>query len=115
MSNYHLILVVKEISSLLVEFIRSLPNLDSLIIRSFVILQPQCLSSEEKTALRYISTNNNITKVNLQQLTKLGQIEFLIDLCLRLQHLKVTCSDNIDPESVLRFILMEKVRYITYN
>jgi hypothetical protein len=96
----------------LIDLIQSLPNLDFLVFNSLPIAEPRCLSEEEATAFRSISNSNKITRVNLQQLTQPAQIEFILDLCPRLQHLNLACCYSIDIESCLRFIFMEKIKYI---
>ncbi len=97
---------------ILIKLIDSLPHLDCLIIRSLAMIQVRCLSIEELTILRSVSDNNKITKVNFQSMTELAQIQFLINLCSRMQHLEVTFTDDIDPELFLRFIFMKNIKYI---
>ncbi len=97
---------------LLIELIHLLPNLDYLIVRSLAMIQPRCLSVEEVKTLRLVSDNNKITKVKLQQMTEFAQIQFIINLCPRLQHLEVTCINDIDPEMFLRFIFMKNTKFI---
>jgi hypothetical protein len=94
----------------LVELIRSLPNLDSLVINSLTMTQPIHLSNEQITIRRFVSNNNKVTKVILQQLIDLAQMQFLIDLCPRLQHLEVISSNSFHLESFLRYTSMRNIK-----
>ncbi|CAF2946768.1 unnamed protein product [Rotaria sp. Silwood2] len=96
----------------LIDFIRCLPNLDSLVISSLEMLQPRCLSIEETRNFRLLSDNNKITKVNLKQMNDLEEVQFFLDLCPRMTYFEVNCTDYVGPENVLRFILMKNIRYI---
>jgi len=97
---------------ILIKLIHLLPNLDYLIVRSLAMIQPRCLSVEEVKTLRLVSHNNKITKVKFQQMNELAQIQFIINLCSRLQHLEVICTNDIDPEMFLRFIFMKNTKFI---
>jgi hypothetical protein len=96
----------------LIEFIRLLPNLNILVINSSAMMEPKCLSKEEETALDYVSKNNKITKVVLQQITELEQLQFFSQLCPHMRHLEVFCSNEVDPGTLLRFIFKNKFTHI---
>jgi hypothetical protein len=96
----------------LAELIHSLPNLDSLIVRSLIMIKVQCLSSDEKTALRCVSKNNKITKVIMKKMTNMAQLYFLIRACPRMQHLEVACSNHVNAELLLRYIFIENAKRI---
>jgi hypothetical protein len=98
----------------LVDLIYHLPNLTSLRVCSLSLTKPQCLSVEQTNTLRFVSNNNKITKVNIQCVTDLAQIQFLIDLCQCMQYLEIGCSSDVDFKSVVRFILMKDLRYIPH-
>ncbi len=96
----------------LINLIRYLPNLHSLIVSSLSMIHPRCLSVDEATALRFVSQNNKITRVNLQQMNDLAQVQFLLELCPRIEYLEVDCTNVVYPEDVIRFILMKNIKYI---
>jgi hypothetical protein len=99
---------------MLIDLIQYLPNLDSLVVLSLAMMEPRCLSVEEVRALRLISNNSKITKVNLQRMSDLAPVQFLIDLCPRLQYLEVDCVTGVHPECFVRYILMKNTRYIPH-
>ncbi|CAF3032480.1 unnamed protein product [Rotaria sp. Silwood2] len=96
----------------LIDLIKYLPNLDSLIISSLAMIQPRYLSVEETRIFRLLSNNNKITKVNLKQMNDLEQVQFLLDLCPRMEYFEVDCTNDLLPEKFLRFILMKNFKYI---
>jgi len=96
----------------LIDLIRCLPNLDSLVVSSLAMLKPRCLSVEETRTLRLISNDNKITKVKLHRTNDLAEIQFLLDLCYRVEYLEVDCANGVSPERFLRFILMKNIKYI---
>ncbi|CAF2842113.1 unnamed protein product [Rotaria sp. Silwood2] len=96
----------------LIGLIKCLPNLDSLVISSLTMIQPRCLSVEEARTFRLLSNNNKITKVNLKQMNDLEQVQFLVDLCCHMKYFEVDCTNGVDPEKVLRFILMKNTKYM---
>jgi hypothetical protein len=98
----------------LIDLIDHLPNLDSLRVRSVSLLKPQCVTDEQASTRCLLSNNNKITKVNIQCLTQLAQIKFLIDLCPNMQYLEIECLNNINPKLLIRFISTKKFQYIYY-
>lgn len=81
---------------ILVDVLNHLPNLNALKISSL----PSINSSDKQIVLN----NNKITKVNLSEMIEFEQLEFLINLCPQMEHLEVSYTNNIDPESLVRFI-----------
>lgn len=98
--------------AMLINFIRYLPHLDSLVVSSLAMTHPRCLSVLEVTTLRLVSNDNKITKVNLQQMNNLAQVQFILDLCPRIEYLEVDCTNDVFPEIVVRFILLKNIKYI---
>ncbi|CAF2698559.1 unnamed protein product [Rotaria sp. Silwood2] len=96
----------------LIDLIKCLPNLDSLVISSLTMIQPRCLSVEEARTFRFLSNNNKITKVNLKQMNDLEQVQFLVDLCSQMKYFEVNCTNDVGLEKVLRFILMKNTKYM---
>ena len=100
----------------LIDVIHHLPNLDSLRIRSLSLLRSQYVSDEQTSHFCLLPNNNNkITKVNIQCLIELVQIQFLIDLCPSMQYLAIGCLNNIDPKLFIKFILTKKFKYISHS
>jgi hypothetical protein len=111
----HLIIECPNIFiGVLIELLLLLPNLDSLKVYSLSLLKPRCLLKAEVAILRLILVNNNITKVNLERINELAEVQFLIDLCPRMQYFEVNCSNEIDFKLLVRFILMKTNRCISH-
>ncbi len=111
----HLIIECHDIYiAALIELLNLLPNLDSLKVYSLSLLKPRCLFKEEVEILRLVSKKNNITKVNLARINELAEVQFLIDLCPRMQYIEVDCSNEIDIKLLVRFILMKTIRCISH-
>jgi len=111
----HLIIKCRNIFiGALIELLHFLPKLDSLKICSLSLLKPRCLLKDEVESLRLISKKNNITKVNLERINELAEVQFLIDLCSRMQYFEVDCSSKIDIKLLVRFILMKTIRCISH-
>jgi hypothetical protein len=109
----HLIIECHDIFiGTLIEILRLLPNLDSLKVYSLALVKRRCLSVPEVETFRLVSKNNKITKVNLERINELAEIEFLIDLCPSMEYFEVYCSDEIDLKLFVRFILMKTNRCI---
>jgi len=96
----------------IIEFVRLLPNLDTLVINCSAVIQLKRVSIEEIEIFRNVSTNNKITKVFLQRITEFTQIQFFIRLCPSMHHFEIFSTNDIDPESIVRFILMKNIKYI---
>lgn len=99
---------------ILIQFIRLLPRLDILVVHCSTLMRLKCVSMEEIAILRDISMKNRITKVVLQQMTEFAQVLFFLRLCPLMQHLEIFCSNDIDLESLLRFLFMKNINYIPY-
>ncbi|CAF1491711.1 unnamed protein product [Rotaria sordida] len=96
----------------LIDLMKCLSNLDSLFISTLSMIQPRCLSIEEIKIFRLLSNTNKITKVNLEKMNDLEEVQFLVDLCPRMKYFEIDCTNGICPEKVLRFILMKNSKYI---
>ena len=90
---------------MLMKILRVLPHLDSLKVSFFLPTQLNNLSNEDAKLLSLISTNNKITKINLEQMIKFEQVDFLLILCPCIQHLQVGCEYDNKLMNVVRFIL----------
>ncbi|UJR32579.1 hypothetical protein I4U23_020039 [Adineta vaga] len=96
----------------LINLIQYLPHLESLVISSLSVVTPRYLSATEVQILRLVSSTNKITKVILQHMNDLSEVQFLIDLCPIMHYLEVTCDDDQSLENFIRFILMKNTKYI---
>ncbi|CAF4951081.1 unnamed protein product [Rotaria sp. Silwood1] len=98
--------------SMLIEILRLLPNLESLKLSSLSIIQSTTLSVEDTKQYLLVSVMNQITKVKLNKVTEKIQIQFLINLCPRMQYLEVDCMSYTDLEMFMTFILINQITHI---
>lgn len=98
----------------LISLIPYLPNLRSLVVSSLALVHPRCLYPYEVTALRGISNTNKITRVNLQWMSDLAQVQFLLDPCPRVEHLEVDCVNSVSPENSTRFLFLKNIKCIPH-
>ncbi|CAF1429446.1 unnamed protein product [Rotaria magnacalcarata] len=103
---YHLE-ISKVCSNTFIEIINLLPKLDSLKISSLSLKQSNDLSTHETELLSLISNKNQITKVNLETITNIEEVNFFLELCPRIIYLKVDFINNIDMELFVRHILIK--------
>lgn len=104
----HLILECLDMfAGVLIMLMRSLPQLDSLQIYSLSLSKPRSFSTEERETFRLISKTNRITKINIERIAELAEVQFIMDLCPHVQYLEVCCSNNIDIPSLVRFVSMK--------
>ncbi|CAF3442224.1 unnamed protein product [Rotaria socialis] len=103
---YHLE-VSKVCSNTFIEIINLLPKLDSLKISSLSLKQSSCLSVDETELHIVISNKNQITKVNLETITNIEEVNFFLELCPHIIYLKVDFINNIDMELFVRHILIK--------
>ncbi|CAF3421173.1 unnamed protein product [Rotaria sp. Silwood2] len=97
---------------MLIEILRLLPNLESLKVSSLSMLQSTILSFEDIKKYILISIINKITKVKLDKVTEKKQIQFLINLCPRMQYFEVDCMSNADLSTFMTFILINQMTHI---
>ncbi|CAF3520128.1 unnamed protein product [Rotaria sp. Silwood1] len=90
---------------LFINFICNLPNLDSLSMSCLPLLELN-ISSETQSKLQLISNQNKITKVNLEKLVDIKEVQFIIKLCPRLEFLQVGYTNNMNFELFIHFILI---------
>lgn len=101
---------------MLIEFIRLLPNLDSLKVSFLPLVQLNGLSVEDSEMLLLVSITNKITKVKLNKMDEMEQIHFLMDLCPRMQYLEVGCTtaNDLVNINIVRSIMMNSITHIFY-
>ncbi len=111
----HLIIECRSIPvRRLIKLLHLLPNLNLLKMHSLSFPKSRRHRSDiELQTIDLISKKNNITKVNLEQINKFKEVEFLINLCPHLQYFQVGCSDKVDLKSLVTSILMKTTQIIT--
>ncbi|CAF5059390.1 unnamed protein product [Rotaria sp. Silwood1] len=111
---YHLKISNKLFNGALIELLYLLPELDSLQISSISLSHWRYLSVDE-VELDSISKKSRITKVCLDKMFTIEEINFLIEICPHMTYLKVNFINNIDTELFVRFILTEMIRKSNYQ
>ena len=99
---------------MLIEIIRLLPNLNSLEVSSLPIVQSSCLSTEDTEMLLLVSITNKITKVKLNTIDGMEQVNFLMNLCSRMEYFEVGCTTQTDLENIVGSISMNNITRIPY-
>jgi len=88
-----------------IEFLRLFSDLDSLKI-SCQLPQPlNGLSVQDSEIFRSVKNNNKITKLSLWWMIKIEHACFLVDLFPLIKYLEVDCTNFINLELFLRFVL----------
>ncbi|CAF1186455.1 unnamed protein product [Rotaria sp. Silwood1] len=101
-------LEISEISiNTFIQIINLLPKLDSLKISSVSLKQSKFLSINETELINLISNKNQITKVNLEKISNIDEVCFLLELCPRMTYLKVDFINNINMKLFVRIILLK--------
>lgn len=99
---------------MLLDLLRHLPNLNSLRVWSLSLIKPRCLHAAEEEIFRMISTYNKIRKVNIRRMTKITQVQFLIDLCPLMEYFEIGISSNFDFKSLVKIILIKNRKRISH-
>jgi hypothetical protein len=94
-------------NEMLVKMIQLLPNLDSLKLSSLQLNQPDCSSDNLVEMCFRTPINNKITKVCHENTTHLSQVDFLLSLCLCMQHFQIHVSETMDLDSLLQLIIIK--------
>ncbi|CAF3043167.1 unnamed protein product [Rotaria socialis] len=97
----------------LVNLVKSLPNLRVLIILSLLLKDLKYSNLKKTTNFHLASTQNQITKINLKDINSLNELEILLDLCPHIEYLEVNSNNTVPPETIVRFILIEKAKSIS--
>ena len=87
---------------MLIKILRLFPNLESLKLSSL----------EEPTNCVPLSTMNKVTKVKLEQVANKQHIQFLINLCPRIQYLEIGCLTNTDLRMLVKSIMSNQMARI---
>ncbi|CAM2720835.1 unnamed protein product [Rotaria socialis] len=97
----------------LVNLVKCLPNLRVLIILSLLLKDLKYSNLKKTTNFHLASTQNQITKINLKDINSLNELEILLDLCPHIEYLEVNSNNTVPPETIVRFILIEKAKSIS--
>jgi hypothetical protein len=102
---YHLEVQEEQIDfSTLINIIYKLPELDSLKIHSLSLSSSKSLSIE-KMIRRFVSNENKITKVCLENVIEIEEVYFLIKFCPCMNYLQVNSIKTMDVELFIHRIL----------
>lgn len=99
--------------AILIEFLRQLPNLDSITISCKFLNQRTKLSEELMNPIYAMENRNQIINISIEQMIELNQIEIILNICTHLEYLQVQCTNYTDLESIVRLVL--KKRYPKLN
>ena len=79
----------------LIKILSLIPKLDSLRISSLIIIQNDVIDKYQ----------NQITKVTLQEMMNMKQIDFLLEFFPQMNYLRIGCTNNIDIQVFFRHII----------
>src|SRR6202034_997276 len=99
---------------MLSEFIRSLPNLTSLIIWRLSLSNTSFKSIEKEYSVHSKLNYNKILKVCLKNLTELEQVESLIDLCPLMEYLELIDIRRVNLLSLIQLILRKHEKNVIH-
>lgn len=89
---------------ILMEHLVLFPSLNSLSISSQIPENFKNLSEVYLHVIDQFAKDNRITKLNLERMTEIDQIHFLLHLCPKITHLQVTCRTMSDMEWLIQYI-----------
>jgi hypothetical protein len=92
-------------TSVLIEAVNLLPELNTLKIRSLSLYEPRMLNSEELITLSSTEDTSKITSVYLEKMNEIKEFYFLLELCPYMEYFKVDYIKYMDFKFVLRYIL----------
>jgi hypothetical protein len=100
---------------LLVKLLYDLPNIISLRISSFPTDIYKTVCSKGTKDFDFVSNNNNITKVCLEQMDELKVMQFVfLNLWRRVICLEMTCTKDVSIEMVIRIIFKNYTKCIPH-
>ncbi|CAF4118379.1 unnamed protein product [Rotaria sordida] len=97
-----------------VEIIHLLPNLDSLKVSYLPTIQLDWLFDNDGETCFTTSIKNKITKVNLVKMIDIEQIHLLLYLYRRIQYFQIDLPVDMDPQMIVRFIIIKSSIYTPY-
>ncbi|UJR19435.1 hypothetical protein I4U23_022565 [Adineta vaga] len=103
----------KEISTeILMKIIDLLPNLDSLDMTLPYIESISPFNYNENIDFS-TSINNRITKVTLKRIHDIKEVNFFLNLCLRMKYLHLSVLQHINLDDLLRCILLQANTFLS--
>ncbi|CAF1157609.1 unnamed protein product [Adineta steineri] len=90
-----------------IQILNFLPKLNSLKISSLSLKQFKCLSNDEKERLNFITNQNQIRKIILEQMNDIEEIIFLLEHFTQMTYLKIDSINTLHMELFLRIILLK--------
>lgn len=97
-----------------IEIIDLLPNLHSLEITSMPSPEANLLSTKASEMFLSVCNTNKIAKVKLNQMKKIEQIYFLMDLCPQMEYLEVNCETEKDVISIVTFVTRNSIKHMRH-
>ncbi|CAF1392396.1 unnamed protein product [Rotaria magnacalcarata] len=86
------------------QILNSAYNCQTLVIHFFSVDESQLSFTQTSETFRLLSSRNNIRNLTVKSLCTLQQVEFLVQLCPRLQHLDIHVSHE-DFQSIIKYFL----------
>jgi hypothetical protein len=100
---YHLEILQKKVSmSVLIQAVNRLPDITTLKIHSLSTDKTTELPVKELLILCSMTETSKITKVNLEEIDNLQELDFLFTISPYMECFKVGCINAIDVQSLLR-------------
>lgn len=97
---------------MLLEVLHLLPHLESLELTSLPRITYRLSSVEDTRTFLLVSVTNHIKKIKLDTISDERKIEFLIDLCPRMQYLEMNMMSNAGLTSLIKLIFNHQIRNI---
>jgi hypothetical protein len=102
---YHLEILEKKISiPVLIQVVNLLPDITALKIHSLSTDETQELTVKELFIVCSMEETSKITKVYLEEIGNVQELDFLFKLCPYMEYFKVGCINAMDIQSFLRTI-----------
>ncbi len=89
------------------KLINLIPTLNSLKISSGLLLNSSYTRNDDDKSGNLQLNNNLIRKVYLEKMNRIIEVQFLIDLCPNMAYFEIDCTNNINLELFLQFILIQ--------
>jgi len=81
------------------------PNCNKLMLNSIVLDERNILSLQFSENFQFLSNTNNITDITVKSSCTFEQVQLLINLCPRLQHLTINVLQE-EFQSIVKYLLM---------
>ncbi|CAF3719457.1 unnamed protein product [Adineta steineri] len=98
----------------LVKLIQQLSYLKFIRMSHLPLARTEYLINEKRRIIRLSQKNKNITRVNLEYVSQIEQIQFVHYLCPFMKYLLINCTNDIDPILLIQFIFKTNAKFIKY-